>query len=274
MALDSADTAAARTRCDRPRGGPRGDLDDDLARRLRRGPRCHATRRRRGRTLVASGARVPPTHTVLARERPTARSRSIGSGRGALDPGGRRDDRADGSSRHLRRTPPDGSRLARRGRAARLRSLTRRGGRLRPRVLGDRRRPSIAGSEGTSPGGRRPPRSSSSPLRRGTGVRSSGAALARVEKRLEGFRAAPLSNEETLRRAGPARSLRAPRLDRIRPRRQQRAGDQGLRDPGGDHVPRRRRGRVRRSRAGAARARPGRHPSRQGRACRASERPS
>ena len=79
-------------------------------------------------------------------------------------------------------------------------------------------------------------------------------AIAPRECRLEGFRAAPLSDRRDPASRGPARPFRAPRLDRVRTRSQQRQGDEGLRDPGSDLVQGRRCGRVRGSRADPARA--------------------
>ena len=95
--------------------------------------------------------------------------------------------------------------------------------------------------------------------RTGDGV---AGALKRVESRLEGFRAAPLTEEETLRRAGQLdRFIRLVAIEYGRGVSDGRV-DEGLRDPGGDHVPRRRRRGVRGPRAAPPRARPGRDASR------------
>ena len=202
---------------------------------------------------MAPRARVPAADAVHARGRGRdARARA--ARQGDDDAGRRRDHGPPRSARHVRRPDPLDAGGARRGSRPRLRCQPRGGGRPRPRLLGDprpvvpgtARRARLAGDHGRGrgagggdahrQGSRRRPAASREPPRglpRGTAV-GRGDAPAR----------------------GPARPVPPPRRDRVRTRRERRAGHEGLRDPGGDHVPRRRCCRVRRSRAAPARDRP------------------
>ena len=106
------------------------------------------------------------------------------------------------------------------------------------------------------------------------GERRHRAALARPAR----GRARGLPRGAALRRGAaaarrPAPALHRARADRVRPRRPGRARRARLRDPGGDHVPRRRGRRVRRPRVDPPPPRPRRDPAAQGVARDARRRP-
>ena len=142
---------------------------------------------------------------------------------------------------------------------------SRRGGALPSSATGRSSGRPIARNAVPPRGGRQPLRSSGSG-RSAQRFRGARPALARGRQATRGLQGgtALAGGDAAPRRS--ARPVPAARHDRVRPRRQRRARDQGLRDSGGDHVPGRRRSGVRRPRGSAARSRPGRHATRQGRA--------
>jgi hypothetical protein len=232
-------------------GRPRLDLDDDPPRVVRAGAGLDPKRRGQRGSIVAARPRVPPADALHARggrRDPCARASRPGRPHAERRRGGR----PSRPARHVRRQDPVDPRGACRGRATRVRDESRRGRGARPRLLGDprarvsrpARRARVARRDGRARGSR---------YRDADGA----GGRPRASQRREPARGLPggaaLAGGDAAAR-GPARSIPAAGRDRVRARRQRRQGDEGLRDPGGDHVPRRRRGGVRGPRAAPARA--------------------
>ena len=241
----------AATRRRSPRARPRW-----TARSASRRARRHVARPRRPATSTTARAWLlvrefrPPTRFSRAGADATlaldaARGRPTHAGR-------RRRDRPRRPARHLRGAAPLGARREPSTRPTpRLRRPARRG-RVAPRLLRDRRaalRASAAPPRSTQ--ARRRARALEAAARGGP---RGGRGAAGDARSLEGFRAAPLPR--TSSPAGPASSTASSRLVPIEYGRgvERRPRHARLRDPGGDHVPgRRRRSAFARPRADAAR---------------------
>ena len=221
---------------------------------LSRRPRPHA------RGDVASGAASwllvrefrPPTRFTRARRDATLAARALAQRRHRSR---RRRDRRPETTCSTRTRPA--ARLARaaRGQPVGADSTFASPSRQRwPRVLVDPRA-AYAAQRGAA-AARRPRRTLdvARASRRRPALESKRRSLRIAERALAGFRAAPLSGRGAAAARRPARPVPAARPDRVRARRRGRPGHARLRDPGGDHVPRRRRRRVPRPRADPARA--------------------
>ena len=247
------DGGSPRRRARVRRGPRRGAGRRSCAPRFARGRGRGRARRRRGRPLAGCSCASSGRRRGSRAPRPTRRSRSTASADGALAARRSRGGRPQRPARHLRRPATlVARRLSRAATLAGFDVRERRGGR---------------GAAGYWRSSARPIGRSADPSRaaeadalfaRSSGERHERAVRRprsrRVERALEGFRAAPLARR---RAAAPRRSARAlprARADRVRPRRRGRPRRARLRDPGGDHVPRRRRRRVRRPRVDPARA--------------------
>ena len=252
----AADLAAARRSLDAPRRRPAGSTLLPSPPRGPRSGRRSCARRSSGRSRHPERRRRRGTRLALVREfrPPTRFSRAAADatlalerlGRGTATPGVaatavRRDllDTYDGQA------PLDARRGSRGAGSASTRAARRR--RPRPRLLADPRpvlpRPSAARAMARDDGALA---ALAARTLTGRGVGAAAGARREPARRLP-RRTALGGGDAPPRRA--ARPVPAARPDRVRPRRQRRPGDEGLRDPGGDHVPRRRRRGVRRPRA-------------------------
>ena len=198
--------------------------------RVPRADQVHARRHRRD--ARGQVARRPPDHP----------------GRGRTGCPGR-------PARHLRGEAQDRSRRRGLGGPPRLRRPARRAGRARARVCGDRlaELPLAAGCRRARPPERRPrgPRAGRREReRRGGGAGCEGGAGA-----ARGLPSRTAPGRRASAPGGPARPLPPARADRVRPRRRGNPRHGSVRDPGGDHVPGRRRVLARGHRTHPARAR-------------------
>ena len=222
--------------------------------RARRGRRSLAARSRLAVAAAARGGRATARAWLLVREFRTATrftrpgadgdaGARRGSRAGGCDRrgggGGRAKDLLDAYQARLRELPrPRRAAGRRRG----LRVAPRRGGRAAPRLLDDprrraTRRPRRGAAEAPRAAFARRARAAARGARRAAVT----AARAAVAAALDGFTAAPLTGRGGRAPRAAAAALPRARAGRVRARRQRRAGDARLRDPGGDRVPRRRR---------------------------------
>ena len=261
-----------------------------------RGGRSRRRRPRRGPGSSSASSGPRPASPGRA---PTGRSPSRRWSRAGIGRRRGRRRRPGRPLRHVPGTPPGSARRRRRRRRAGLRRAARRGGLARPRLLRHPRGRLREAAERRRGATRQPASSRSSwPPRRRRIDAALESALGHIDDGLEGFRAAPLSEEEQLRRAGQlqrflalvpieygrgvddgrvtldfeiqeavtfrdgaAQALRRPRAPA---RRAERAGHEAPR-----RDPRRPRGRPRRGRPAGRGRRPRRHPGRDRRGARA-----
>ena len=235
--------AAAQGRPGAPRRRAGRCARGALPRQLRGGAGRGRARRRRARAPVAARARVPDRHPLHAPRAPTRRWQSRNSQPARCRP---RAGAPGGRQGPARRLPGPPARAARRRRArCRARACRTAAPRPPPRPPATSRSSPTRyredrGRRRRCPRDRRL-RARSSALRcaatREQFTQRAGAARG---ARSTGFTAAPLTRRRG--RAARAAAAPVPRPDpgRVRPRRERRQGHQGLRDPGGRRLPRRR----------------------------------